>query len=241
MKFANYLNELKSTKSGRAKAYSAKMLKATELTKLLKDDKFWEEHKEAISQFFEDGFKKDYGVSYDIMEMMHPDDFSWQEEYGYDLKKTVHSNIDKRLRSALKKLDKEYIIDKASCYKQIKDALSEDGDIFENIVHSILEGNKKGTVQVQYPKLDNYRAVENWMKDFNFTGTLAHSTSKDDICLLMTEGIESITISKDSGEEHISVGGRTSTWTFSFQVDIVTYSSKKVISFEIDKTETNRL
>jgi len=234
-KFGEYINE-----TGR-KA-SPKMLTISNLVKLLDNDKNWETYKSGILDFFERGsYSKDYGVSYDVMAMMFKDDSSWEEEYQYDLKKAVWTNVDKRLRASLKKLNKEYIISKSECYKEMKIALENGGDIFDDIVYAILDSKKNSGVKITYPKFNNYRDVESWMDSYNVTKSLKNNCSKDNICLLMTEGIQSISITKEDADEYISIGGRTSTWTVGHKIDIITYTTNKVLSFEVSKSETNRV
>ena len=255
-KFSDYINEVagRAKMGGRAKSGgritgksrsprppAIKMLTIGDLVKILKIQKNWDKYQESIISFFEKGdwSKGDY-VSYDVLELMHDSD-DYQDEYEYEYKKSVHATIDKRLRGALKKLDKEFIVSKGACYKEIKSALQPDGNIFDDIVYAILDSKKNAGVKVEYPELKHYRDVEIWMEDYNFTYTMSNKCSKDDLCLLMTEGIESISISKEDASEYISVGGRTSTWTSIYKVDIVTYSTNKVISFEVSKTDTRGL
>jgi len=229
------------TKTRSHRPPAIKMRTIGDLVKFLKIQKNWDKYQEDIISFFENGAwsKGDY-VSYNILELMHDSD-DYQDEYEYEYKKSVHTTIDKRLRGVLKKLDKEYIVSNGACYKEIKSALQPDGNIFDDIVYAILDSKKNAGVKVEYPKLKYYRDVERWLNDYDFTYTMSNKCSKDDLCLLMTEGIESISISKEDSNEYISVGGRTSSWTSVYKVDIVTYSTNKVISFEVSKTDTRAL
>lgn len=233
MNLENFLNERSS---------APKMLTIGALVKVLKDDKKWKEVQDHISSFFEDGSwsKGDY-VTSTILELMYGDDWGWQDDYDLPNKKATWATADKRLRGALKKLDKEYIISKADCYKRIKQALSNDGDIFSDIIYAIRDTKKNSGVKVKYPKFNNYRDVESWMNEFRFTDSLARSCSKDDICLLMSEGIDSISITEIEHDEYISASSRTSTWTIEYKVDIVSYTTNKVLSFNIEKSTTDRL
>jgi len=79
------------------------------------------------------------------------------------------------------------------------------------------------------------------MKDFNFMKELFDAAPKDTLCLLMTEGIDHINVSKSKGNENISVSGRTSAFTVSYEIEIITYSTNKVINFNISKTTVDRI
>ena len=243
--FSEYINEgMKKhpvRNGGRSGRSTIKMMSASDLTKVLADEKMWDEYKDAISKFFEDGSwsKGDY-VSYDILDLFIPNhEFEEDSDFGY--KKTTWVNADKRLRSALKKLKKEYVISTGECYKEMKDAMGPDGDITNEVIRNLLEGYKKGTVKVEYPELNYYTDAENWVKDFNFMKELFDAAPKDTLCLLMTEGIDHINVSESKGDENISVGGRTSALTISYEVEIIIYSTNKFINFTVSKTTVNRI
>ena len=234
MKFSDYINEAPGTKT-------IKMRTAGDLTKFLADDKNWDKYKDIISGFFEDRSwsKGDY-VSYDILELFMPN-HEWEEEYDFAYKKTTWSNVDKRLRDALKKLKKEYVISAGECYKETKKAMGPDGDITGDVIRKLLDGYKKGTVKVKYPELEYYIDAESWIKDFRVMKELAGAAPKDTLCLLTTEGISHINVSESRGNENISVGGRTSAYTISYDIEIITYSTKTSIKFSVSKTEVNRI
>jgi len=219
-----------------------KMKTNSTIVKELSDDKNWHEYSEAISDFFEAGaWKKDYTtVNYQIMNLIMTDS-SWESDYNFDQKKTTWSRVDKKLRAVLKKLNKEYIIDKGKLYNELKKELDNDTELFDYIAGKILKEYKRGNIKVSYPEFKYILDVDNWMKDFTFMRTLKSAASKDVLGLLITDGIFGITIKEGKGGEHISVSNRTSANTSAYDVEILTYSDKKSIKFTVSKTSVNRI
>jgi len=216
-----------------------KAITNSNLVKLLSSENGWRENEEIIASFFAKGdFDKEDGVDYDVMELIYGPEWQYGTDSELNYKKSTWTSIDKKFRAVLKKLDKEFIISKGECYKEIKDAVNPEGNIFDDVIYKILKANKKD-IDVSYPSLENYRDVENWLKDFGFSRSILDQLSKDEICLIMEEGIGSIKISEISGKEHISVGSRTSSITSGYSIEIITYSTKKKLVINISKTSVN--
>jgi len=206
---------------------TGKMRVIKELVDFLKEDNRWEDYKEDIADVLFDEY--DNYISINIMDMMFKD---YDDGDYYRLnKKSNFVTFKKRLISALKKLK---ILDEFKifeCRKKLEDAIKPDGEIFEYLAYKI-SNNKEYAKQFN---INRTSQAEKWLIDYHLPSVLEEYEDKDKLCLLFTEGIESIKIEQTNYDEFISIGSRASVTTEEYKVTIITDMSKEKIEFTLWK------
>ena len=158
----------------------------------------------------------------------------YNEYYDDRDKPSILKKAKSQLEKAMKKIGFEYEIQ--SCRNSyLKSFVKEESEYIQGKFP-----NKK----VGIYDFNDWRVREDFDKKYDVTVGLKRVLEKvlpAEVCDFKSSGITKIDIKNKKSEEYISVRGRTSSWTFEYEITVYVFNSNKKYQYIVSRTETSRL